>query len=300
MKWSISAHNTFRRCQRQFFFGNIMASHNAKDPRRREAFILKQLKHLPVWRGILVHECLSDFFVPTIKEKVISQIDLTNITLERLDQQFNFSKNRRYRAGSSKTECGSHYCALVEHELGLPIDDKRIEVLKREISQCYEFLYTNNDFLEQLRNCENMTNEINLPFKMDTTTVFAKLDLTFIDKNNLNIVDWKIGASDTSDYSTQLLVYALAATHKMGRKPDRIKLFEANLLKKQIVEHAIDDEKLRKTEDFIYKSISDIKSVTREQKFDNLSFDDFETAHNSTNCEFCNFRSLCTGMSNAK
>jgi hypothetical protein len=300
MKWSISAHNTFRRCQRQFFFGNIMASHNAKDPRRREAFILKQLKHLPVWRGILVHECLSDFFVPTIKENVISQIDLTNITLERLDQQFNFSKNRRYRAGSSKTECGSHYCALVEHELGLPIDDKRIEVLKREISQCYEFLYTNNDFLEQLRNCENMTNEINLPFKMDTTTVFAKLDLTFIDKNNLNIVDWKIGASDTSDYSTQLLVYALAATYKMGRKPDRIKLFEVNLLKKQIVEHAIDDEKLHKTEDFIYKSISDIKSVTREQKFDNLSFDDFETAHNSTNCEFCNFRSLCTGMSNAK
>jgi hypothetical protein len=41
-----------------------MASHNAKDPMRREMFILKQLKHLPVWRGILVHESLSNYFVP--------------------------------------------------------------------------------------------------------------------------------------------------------------------------------------------------------------------------------------------
>ncbi len=253
-----------------------------------------------MWRGILVHECMSDFFVPTIKEKLISQIDLTNTTLERLDQQFTFSKNRRYRAGSSKTECGSHYCALYDHEFGSLIEEKRIEILKKEISQCYEYLYANTDFLKQLKNCENITNEINLPFKMDSTTVYAKLDLTFIDKNNLNIVDWKIGASDTSDYSNQLLVYALAATHKMGRKPDRIKLFEVNLLKKQIVEHGIDEEKLRKTEDFIYKSISDIKSVTREQKFDNLNFDDFETAHNSTNCEFCNYRILCSGRLNEK
>jgi len=300
MKWSISAHNTFRRCQRQFFYGNIMASHNAKDPKRREAFILKQLKHLPVWRGILVHECLSNYFVPTVKGELVSQTELTNATLALLDQQFIFSKNRRYRTGSSKTEHGSQYCALYEHEIGLSIEDKNVDKIKSEISQCFDYLYSNMDFLIRLKNCENLTSEIFLPFKIDSTTISAKLDLTFIDKTNLNIIDWKIGASDTSDYSNQLLVYALAATQRMGRKPDRIKLFEVNLLKKQIVEHAIDEEKLQKIEDFIYKSISDIKSVTQEQKYDNLNFDDFETAHNSTNCEFCNYRNMCVGMSNEK
>ncbi|HVP97045.1 MAG TPA: PD-(D/E)XK nuclease family protein [Methanoregula sp.] len=300
MRWSISAHNTFRRCQRQFFFGNIMASHNAKDPLRREAFILKQLKHLPVWRGTLVHECLSDFFVPSIKTDLISKNDLTKITLERVDQQFLFSKNRLYRKGSSKSSCGSHYCALYEHELGLNIDDSRINLLKHEISQCFEYLYGNADFINKLKNCASLTNEINLPFKMDETTIAAKLDLTFIDNTHLNIVDWKIGASDTSDYSKQLFVYALAATHKIGRRIDQIKLFEVNLLKKQIIEHAVDQDKLQNTEDFIYKSISDIRSVTHDQKYENLNVSDFETAKNSKNCEFCNYQSLCVRMSNEK
>ena len=300
MKWSISAHNTFRRCQRQFFFGNIMASHNAKDPRRREAFILKQLKHLPVWRGVLVHDCLNNFFIPSVKNGLISQVELTRITLELLDQQYEFSKNRRYRSGLSKSEHGSYYCALYEHEFGKSIEDKRLEIIRNEISQCYEYLYSITDFLMRLRNCENLTSEIILPFKVDSTTISGKLDLTFIDETNLNIVDWKIGASDTSDYSMQLLIYALAATHRMGRRPERIRLYEVNLLKKRINEHAIDEERLQKAEDFIYRSISDIKSVTRELKYDDLKYDDFESTQNPTNCEFCNYQKFCTEISDEK
>ena len=45
MKWSYSAHNAMRRCQRLFVFGQMMASHRARDPQRREAYLLKQLKH---------------------------------------------------------------------------------------------------------------------------------------------------------------------------------------------------------------------------------------------------------------
>jgi hypothetical protein len=145
-----------------------------------------------------------------------------------------------------------------------------------------------------------LTSEIILPFKIDSTTISGKLDLTFIDETNLNIVDWKIGASDTSDYSNQLLIYALAATHRMGRRPDRIRLYEVNLLKKRINEHAIDEVKLQKAEDFIYRSISDIKSVTRELKYDGLKVDDFESTQNPTNCEFCNYRKLCVEISDEK
>ena len=52
IKWSFSADRCFRRCERQFFFRDIAAWHNARDPMRREAFVLKQLKTLELWHGL--------------------------------------------------------------------------------------------------------------------------------------------------------------------------------------------------------------------------------------------------------
>jgi hypothetical protein len=52
-QWSISTDRLFRRCQRQFFFREIAANHAARDW-RREAFILKQLKTLELWRGTVI------------------------------------------------------------------------------------------------------------------------------------------------------------------------------------------------------------------------------------------------------
>jgi len=80
-QWSISAHNSVRRCQRQFFFKQQMACHNAKDPLRREAHLLCQLKGLEEWRGHVVHQALETFFVPSLERGgLISCEELTVIT----------------------------------------------------------------------------------------------------------------------------------------------------------------------------------------------------------------------------
>src|SRR5215469_14313730 len=55
-RWSFSTDKLFRRCQRQFFFREIAAHHSQKEPWRREAFVLKQLKTLELWRGSVIHE----------------------------------------------------------------------------------------------------------------------------------------------------------------------------------------------------------------------------------------------------
>ncbi len=55
MRWSISAHRSFRRCPRQYYFNHMAAAWNAtKMPWRREAHLLKQVKSLALWRGSLV------------------------------------------------------------------------------------------------------------------------------------------------------------------------------------------------------------------------------------------------------
>lgn len=67
MKWSYSGHRAMRTCQRQFSFAHIMASHNARDPERREAHILKQLQQLTAWQGSVVHRILATDFLRALQ-----------------------------------------------------------------------------------------------------------------------------------------------------------------------------------------------------------------------------------------
>jgi hypothetical protein len=69
LEWSFSTDRRIRRCQRQFFFGSVAAWHNAKDPLRRESFLLSQVKSMDAWRGNLVHEAIRSFVVPSIQAR---------------------------------------------------------------------------------------------------------------------------------------------------------------------------------------------------------------------------------------
>ena len=58
-EWSFSGERSFNRCQRQFFFREFVAHHSAKDHVRRECFVLKQLKTIDQWQGLLVHKAIE-------------------------------------------------------------------------------------------------------------------------------------------------------------------------------------------------------------------------------------------------
>ena len=109
-----------RRCQRQFFLQHVAAWHNARDPVRREAFLLKQVKTLALWQGSLVHRGIELYVVPHLQQHTSvdwQQVIQQTIALAR--RQFAFSAQRRYReAGMRKARAGDDYCALRGHETG--------------------------------------------------------------------------------------------------------------------------------------------------------------------------------------
>lgn len=69
IKWSFSTDRCFRRCQRQYFFQHVAAWHNARDPVRRESFLLKQVKSLDLWQGSLVHTGIERFVLPAFDDQ---------------------------------------------------------------------------------------------------------------------------------------------------------------------------------------------------------------------------------------
>src|SRR4051794_24761769 len=108
MRWSYSAHTTLRRCQRQYIFGHMMAAHNAKDPLRREAYILKQLQQVSAWQGSVVHAVLASQFVPALRiGRAPRPSALCPAAIDLARRQFAFSAAKRYREpGLTKSAAG--------------------------------------------------------------------------------------------------------------------------------------------------------------------------------------------------
>src|SRR5436190_7051634 len=152
MKWSVSAHNSMRRCQRLFVFGQVVASHKARDPLRREAYLLKQLQSLSTWQGSIVHKVLATTFLSDVRAgRVIDPAALSAAAHDIARRQFAFSAARRYREpGQTKGAAGDEYCALYEHEYGQDISSEQLDTVYATITRCFEHLAGHEAFLAQL------------------------------------------------------------------------------------------------------------------------------------------------------
>ena len=310
-KWSISAHNCFTRCQRQYFFRYIMAHHNAKDPLRREAYLVNQLSSLDAWKGKLVHSALEKYFIPSLQQNnLISCEELTQNTLALAEQQLNFSRQKKYRElGVTKTKAGNKYLALKIHEE----DNTQSNSIKRifdEIKQCYQNLYNYDEFISFLINKANWhETEFRLSFKLNGVTIVGQPDLLvgYRDKpddinspNKICVIDWKTGKNQNSDYSTQLYLYGLEVVNSSRWSSYNLAdllLVEAYLFQNKFIKRLIDVSKKIEIENYIDRSISNIKSVTGDHKYSLDKLKNYNYASNPISCQYCNFESICKNLS---
>jgi PD-(D/E)XK nuclease superfamily len=299
MKWSYSVHTAMRRCQRLLVFAHVMASHNARDPLRREAYVLKQLQHLSAWQGSLVHKVLATTFLDDLRAaRPVNAPALAAAAQDVAQRQLAFSAARRYRQpGQTKRAAGDAYCALSEHELGWEITAEALRGVHATITRCFENLAAQTTFLARLYAGVEHVAEYPLSFRLNDATVAATPDLVFLRVDGQpTVVDWKVTESETNDYSRQVLIYALAVA-RCGHWPrvstEAIELYEVNLLKNRIRQHPVTAERLDATEDFIYRSIMELETLVGDGRFGDLDLDEFEVAERPATCSHCNFRLLC-------
>lgn len=301
MRWSISSDETFRRCQRQYFFSQIMASARARDLRRREAYVLKQLKSLSAWQGSLVHQGIARFVVPALQRREPIDLDMViKETVALARRQFAFSMAGRYRDPAlSKEAAGDGFCALFEHEYGGVISDGAVHKVETVIERCFRNLCRHRDFLAYLSGRPWYGVELPLTVPLDGATLGVQLDLLFFRRDGQpTIVDWKV--EQAGDNSRQMMVYALAVARSprwRGVRPEAIEIYEANLFNDVIKRHLITEERLEEAEDFVLRSVARIRALTGDPRFEGQHFADYEVANSPMACEYCPFQRLCLEMS---
>ncbi len=311
VSWSYTTVNTLRQCNRKHFYAAIMATHGRKNPARRKAYELKQMQTLQMWQGSVIDKFMEKRLIPAISTR--QELDfnaLAKSAVEIAQKQYLFSKLKKYQDPDlKKGDIDEEFCILDIHELSKPYKPEDIDECYQLIEQAIlgipSILMPNGDkLIDFLRVMDHPTpNVMNWLFYIEQAKVNPQMDLLGYHNWDPVVIDWKLSASYSSDYSRQLLICGLTVYFKRLEQSDKaaypfekIKLYEVNLLKRQVKQHLFDQDEINEMIDYINLTSRDIYLLTGNRKYEDFDINELEQTDNQSTCRLCNYRSLCSYM----
>lgn len=311
--WSLSRESLFDSCMKKYYFHYYFSWNGWRSQApeiKRQAFLLKRLVSLPLWRGQLVHYITTKVLQSMrIKGKIPEEKKVIEYADERFEKQFEFSKQKRYLDSPKKSgnKLNIDWLALFDHEYGIRIPPERREKTKSEVLNSLGNLLE-SDLLKRLTETdpsEWIIEDIDMSefaqnFSFKGARVFVKTDFIFRSPDNrLNIVDWKTfkdsGKREERE-TDQLGVYGYYAASEMNEPSDNITLIEVNLMDNASEQvFRLNGELIDKSRNRIEKGIEKLSSVLVKadiEKNEPLPSGNF-TPDPGEQCRYCNFRKIC-------
>lgn len=295
--WSISRDSLFKECKRKYYY-NYYGSwggweRDKADKVTRTLYVLKNLQNIHMWKGSTVH-----WEIERVLKQLVSTGKLTpkdksaQRVTELMREEFKSSREGKYwnKQGSMKNEI-----ALFEHEYKTDTPDNVWKSNYDDVIMCLENFY-NSEVLKQIEklpkgsviSVESMTAAA-LSFTPET--IFVKLDLALESEDGVEIVDWKTGKARSDELQFQ--VYTLFAHEEYDLPPDKITVTELNLMSNETYSHDYSPRELIEAQDYINKSIDDMKAMLTDPDENTAVMTDFPRTENERICESCKFKKIC-------
>jgi hypothetical protein len=304
--WSISESRTFRRCERQWYYKNVLASPKAKDSSRREAYLLSKLQSISSWRGQIVDSIISEQIIPAIRSgRRYTLGEAKKAALKSFDCQLEFArKHLLHDPTFSSSKNGSRMVVLYCMEYGGEIPEDEIARARTEIANAFDNLVKMRDLFALLSSAQKLISQRSLTFKHSGTTIRAVPDLIAFYKDEPPlIVDWKVHVFGVREAWLQLAVYAQAL---LKCKPHvdfpgnlsrwiatDVRLIEAQLLTKTVRQYRLSSEELDRSEEYIAESVTQILLAVADRDKAVLAASDFPVTSSPDACQRCAFRKIC-------
>ena len=306
MRWSYSGSRSFRQCQRQWFFKNIVASARTKDPFRKRAYLLGKLQSISAWRGTVVDQVISRAIIPNINRRSpIMLHDAKAWARDLFDKQLAYARRHPIAdLALTVSREGDCFAALYPMEYEGELPEHEIVRAWCDVETALENLFKMDDVKQILKSSEYVVAQRPLQYRlMDDVTVLAYPDaIAFRRGAPPVIIDWKVHAFGIHDAWLQLAIYAIALSrckpHRdfpsgFGMQPQEAALYEVQLLTNVVREHALEEVQFIEAEEYMHSSAYEINSLTEGRKYADLSIEDFRPATYPQTCQRCAFRAIC-------
>ncbi len=309
MEWSYSGSKSFYRCQRRWYFQEILANSHpkAKDALRRETYLLSQLQSIEAWRGSVVDWVIKNQIIRSLSRLGrFSERRVLEYAKEIFDQQLIFARNFRFREdGMTKTKGDDQYAALFNLEYGIEIRDSELEQAWNDIETALRNLMGNDEIITALREADQLVAQRTLYLHEDDFTVKAIPDvIAFYENEAPLIIDWKVHSAGRREYWLQLGCYALALTRSEPHSdffcilpqqygPNEVRLAEFQLLLPQVRWYSLTEEDVDAIEAYIFSSGTEMLLSLGEDGNDVKRPLEFSVTEYPEDCLSCPFQKLC-------
>ncbi|MBC8052160.1 MAG: PD-(D/E)XK nuclease family protein [Sphingobacteriaceae bacterium] len=308
VSWSYSTVNTLKQCNRKYYFASVLATHGRKVPLRRKAYELRCMQNLQMWRGSVVDKFMELMVIPAIRDKKELDFEmLSNQAVEMAATQFKYSQNQFYKNPEQKKgDVDSSFCILNIHEVNMPFQESELvesySIIKEAIKNIPTIQMPDGKLLiDFLKECNGLTPNVNnYIVEIEGTRLKPQMDLLAMSNWKPVVIDWKLSASYTSDYSRQLIICGLTVYLKRQQRTDKpayiyedIKLYEVNLLKCQVKEHEFIADRINEVIDYMTLTSRDIRLLTKSDDKE-IDIENFELTDDEGLCATCNFQTLCS------
>ena len=306
MRWSYSASRSFRQCQRQWFFKNIVASATAKDPFRKRAYLLSKLQSISAWRGRIVDDLISNTLIPNINRGVSFTLqDAKNSARNLFDRQLAYARRHPITDLSLRvSQEGDDFAVfhIMEYEGKIP--EHEIEKAWCEVETALDNLFSLEHIKYILESSDYIVSQRALQVRlMDDVTLLAYPDaIVFRGDGPPSIIDWKVHTFGMNDAWLQLAIYAIALSrcnpHRdfpngFETQPQEIDFYEVQLLTNVVRKHSLEEEQIIEAEEYMLSSAYEIACLTEGKKYTDLNVENFRGAIYAETCQRCAFRAIC-------
>ncbi|MFC1989425.1 PD-(D/E)XK nuclease family protein [Chloroflexota bacterium] len=293
MRWSFSAHGTFRRCPRQWFFRQVYANSRANDPTRREAYRLSKLESIPAWRGKLVDTIISETIIPSISLK---QPCNASEVKQKADDLFTLQRAERTMPNAA--------VSFFEVEYGLPLTEEIFDQALTDVRTALDNFFEAEQVWQIIEKADAIIPQRALSFKHGDTSVMVVPDLiTFQSNESPYVLDWKVNRYPMRDYWLQLVTGAIAITKCNPHRdwpsgctlydPNQVKLYEIQLLSGDVRLHNASEYDIHEAQDFISISATEMSLAVDGNDPKNPLPKDYQAASEPRTCQMCSYRKLC-------
>jgi len=303
---SYSEIRQFNACQRKWFFKNRYASWNAKDPMRREAFVLSKLQTLSAWRGSLVDGVISDLLIPALQNRSsLGSIDHTlRAARTRFVEQRTFALAHRVReSGMRVSHNRAAFAAWHDVEYGSPPSEETLDSLWNEIELALRNAYAMEEIFATLAQCKVVA-QPRLFYQADTFKLTANPDVVAFDRARVvRILDWKVHFFGLHSAKQQLALYAgvlnrAAPTYSYPFDPRSVPvesyvLTEVQLLQGKVYNYAVTEDDVDEVFDDIFGGVQTMQLAVRDENISLKAREEFPVTRWPEYCGRCSFKKLC-------
>lgn len=309
MVWSFSASRSFEGCPRRWFYRQVIAHHAAKDPSRREAYLLGKLDSLWSWRGRLVDDVITHHVIPSLaRGRTPVPTALLSAARGRYDEQLVFALAHRLREPNLRPSQHPDFLALLEVERGKPPRDADLAKAWQDIETALTNLLAMETLLSRLKSATLLLPQRALSYRRDlpgggSVTVRAVPDLLafFADAPPL-IVDWKVHTHAAAGYREQLAGYALALVRSGGQRGlpilgrlrvTDVELIEVQLLTDELRRYSLTAEDIGGEDANLSAVAADAQALLASREKGDLNPYTVPTTTDLKICAGCSFKAPC-------